>query len=412
MIEVITPPSDLWNQLLWAYHKCKKGKHKSLDVLRFEEHLGRNLHSLKLRLQSGTYRPKPLRCFAVDHPKPREIFAAAFEDRLIHHLLVGPLEKVWEPKFSTSSYACRRGLGPLKALCDIQSSVRSLSQGGRKEVFALHLDIKSFFVTIDRRILKDLYLSKTKDPWLKYLIEAILGTDGRINSFKIDPVMHSKLIPKEKSWYHQGLNQGIPIGSLTSQFGSNLYLNALDHFVKRQLKVRHYFRYMDDLLILGTAQEELKQFELPISIWLQKHRNQNLNHQKTNLVSLQKTGLIYLGFFLKQVAEPKEPLLILPTTKKKWSLVKALRNFENSVAHRLRKPHPLVRPMKRLPSNQLSSVNSHLGLMKHSRCYGLRKSSINKTIKRTSNLNVSKNGDVQIAPTIKIKGEFHSIRFK
>jgi hypothetical protein len=137
--------SEIFIKLLSAYHKCKNRKVSSVEIFRFESRLGENLNRLSHRLYDGTYSPKPLRCFAVDHPKPREIFAASFEDRLVHHLIVDPLEKIWEPKFTSATFACRKGLGPLKALQSIEQSVRSISEGARIKVWSLHLDIKLFY---------------------------------------------------------------------------------------------------------------------------------------------------------------------------------------------------------------------------------------------------------------------------
>jgi hypothetical protein len=107
--------------------------------------------------------------------------------------------------------------------------VRSINEGTRKQVWSLHLDIKSFFATIDREILKNLYPSKIKDPWLINLIEIVLSHDGRIGSRIINKDFHQRLIAPEKSWYSQVKNQGVLIGSLTSQFGSNLYLNGSNY---------------------------------------------------------------------------------------------------------------------------------------------------------------------------------------
>jgi hypothetical protein len=169
---------------------------------------------------------------------------------------------------------------------------------------------------------------------------------------------------------------------------------------------------MDDLLILGTNPTNLGEYETPITEWLQANRNQSLNHQKTKLVSLKQTGIIYLGFYLKQIESQKEPLLMQPTTKKKWSLVKALRHLENHSDQLPNHYHPLAKSSIRRPPHSISSVNSHLGLIKHSRCYEFRRTSLDKTINRTANLSFSKDGEVQIQPTLKIRGEFHSIRWK
>lgn len=378
---------EIFDDLLRAYHRCKKGKHRSIEVLRFEARLGENLYKLSNELFNGTYRPKPLKCFVVTHPKPREIFAANFNDRLVHHLIVDPLEKIWEPKFSPSSYACRKNMGPLRALKYIQKSVRSLSQGGYKTVYGLHLDIKSFFVTIDRNILKELFLCKINDPWLYSLTDLVLSNDGRVGSYIIDEKEHQQLIPKSKTWYAQGKNVGVPIGSLTSQFGSNLYLNELDQYINRTLKPKKYIRYMDDLLLLDTDPEILKAFADPISKWLQEYRNQDLNHNKTRLLNL-RTGLTYLGVVCKQTDSAKEPLQFFTTKKRKWDFIKSIHKCESSQWLDRELLHDLAFPFRYKNKKQLASINSHLGILKHSNSYLFRKEALERCLLKTSgNLN-------------------------
>jgi hypothetical protein len=261
--------------------------------------------------------------------------------------------------------------------------LRSISQGGQKEVWALHVDIKSFFVTMDRNILKKLFLSKVENQWQRNLIERVLSYDGRIGSYIIDPKQHAAQILPEKSWYSQGPHQGVPIGSLTSQFGSNLYLNELDHFINRQLKPKKYIRYMDDLLFLDTNSKTLELLPAIISDWLRINRNQDLNHKKTKLVFL-KEGLTYLGVICKQTDLTKEPLQIFPTKKRKWEFTKALRNCENSEWFLPELSHPLAFPNKYQNQKVLTSVNSHLGLLKHANTFKLRRASLTKAIVKTT----------------------------
>ncbi len=403
--------SEIFQKLLHAYHRCKKGKHKSFEVLKFESRLGGNLQQLSKALFNKTYHPKPLKCFVVSHPKPREIFAGCFQDRLVNHLIVEPLEKIWEPKFSPSSYACRKNMGPLTVLKDIQKSVRSISRGGQKEAWALHLDIKSFFVTIDRNILKNLFLSKAQNPWLRNLIEIVLAYDGRIGSYIIEPEQHKAQILPEKSWYSQGPHQGVPIGSLTSQFGSNLYLNELDQFINRQLRPKKYIRYMDDLLFLDTDQEILETLPSIISEWLRNNRNQDLNHNKTKLVSL-KDGLTYLGVICKQTDLTKEPLQIFPTKKRKWEFTKAVRNCEHSEWHWPERCHPLAFPNKYQNQNVLTSVNSHLGLLKHANTFKLRKESLTKALAKTTLNNNEPDEVASKYSPLKIKKNFSVLTWK
>lgn len=180
-----------YEAILRAYRKTVRGKTKSAEYIRFEKTLGENLHKLYLEIKSGQYRPGITRCFIVMHPRPREIWAAPFRDRIVHHLIVEPLEKIWEPKFHPKSFACRRGKGQLAAFRDFKKQVRGL-------------------------------------------IERQFNYDPRENFLRRGDLSLVAKLPAAKSWLTKGPDQGIPIGNLTSQFGANLYLNALDYLITRK----------------------------------------------------------------------------------------------------------------------------------------------------------------------------------
>ena len=169
---------------------------------------------------------------------------------------------------------------------------------------------------------------------------------------------------------------------------------------------------MDDLLILDTKSVAMETLGSQVTDWLEKHRNQTLNHQKTKLVSLKTTGLVYLGFYLKQAGDPKEPLLILPTRKKKWNLVKALRLIERHPLKSRISQHPLANPNQRSLNDPLGSVNSHLGLIKHSKSYAFKRKCLSRTIEQTSHLEISGEEIVKFNPNLKITGNFNSLALK
>lgn len=366
-----------FNTVLAAYKKCSKGKRRSLDCARFESQLGKEVTSLTNDINSRTYYPGESRCFVVTKPRPREIWASQFRDRVVHHLIVDHLEPLWEKSLSDRSFACRKGKGIHAVFRDIKSEVRKISQGGKKTVWALQLDIESFFVTIDRIILKELFLKRVKDPEIIWLIEKNFDADPRLYYKKCGWRDNFKLVASHKSWLTRPARQGIPIGNLTSQFGANLYLNDLDFYVQKELKPKAYFRYMDDLLLLSDEKMRLESLEENINKWLQVHRRQNLNLHKTSLVSLNK-GIDYLGFRLQQVPEPKDPLVLLPQRKKKWDLVREVRKLESHNWERLDFPHELSFSLKDFHRKKIQKVNSRLALLGHSLSFDFRKKTLNK----------------------------------
>lgn len=307
----------------------------------------------------------------VLHPRPREIWAAPFRDRIVHHLIVEPLEKIWEPKFHPKSFACRKGLGQYAAFEDLKKQVRQLSQGGRKTVWALQVDLESFFYTIDRNILLKLFLQRTSDPLLCHLIQLQFATDPRSNYRRTGDLDLVQQLPVAKSWLSKKPDQGIPIGNLTSQFGANLYLNSLDHMITRTLKPGGYLRYMDDLILLDTDSDHLRPMEKIIDDWLRSERHQNLNPSKTKLLPLTQ-GITYLGMEHKQVNDPKEPLKIIVSPEKKWKLVQEARRMTKVNWWRTTDHHALSPPLGHMARNELQKMNSRLGLIGHASSYKFR----------------------------------------
>ena len=96
-----------------------------------------NLDRLETELNTGAYRPSRSVCFVNLRPKPREIFAADFRDRVVHHLFVREIEKSWERAFIHDSYACRRGKGTHAAVDRLEAMVRSVTRGGRRRAWYL-----------------------------------------------------------------------------------------------------------------------------------------------------------------------------------------------------------------------------------------------------------------------------------
>ncbi|MDD2365125.1 MAG: hypothetical protein PHN84_03075 [Desulfuromonadaceae bacterium] len=131
-------------------------KRSTLNALRLEARVETNIYELAEELADGSYKPTRSIRFAVERPKLREIVAADFRDRVVHHYLVERLEKIHEPIFIHDSYACRTGKGVHAALQRVRDFMRKGTKNGTIPLYALHLDVKNFFTSIDKRILAEL----------------------------------------------------------------------------------------------------------------------------------------------------------------------------------------------------------------------------------------------------------------
>lgn len=164
-----------FEKLYRAYLDCRKTKRKTINALKFEWNLERNLFQLQKELETKSYRPGRSICFVVKEPSPREIFAATFRDRVVHHLLVREIEKFGEKSFTFDSFSCRKNKGTHLAVKRLRSFIREISKNYKKRAFYAQLDISGFFMAINHNILysilKDLVLKQNKSyQWEKDIL--------------------------------------------------------------------------------------------------------------------------------------------------------------------------------------------------------------------------------------------------
>lgn len=351
------------DQLYTAYINCKKGK-KSINTLKFEENIEENLFKLLFELNNDTYEISRALCFVVIKPKIREIWASDFRDRVIHHLITRKIESFYETKtfpfsFLNSSYANRKEKGTLKAVKKLENLIKTNS-------YYLKLDIESFFNAIDRTILldilnKDLKLInfENKQIFLN-LFKKISSYNYTKNYTKKSSSDLFKLVPFHKSLFSsESKNKGLPIGNLTSQFLSNVYLNKLDYFVQKELKFKNYIRYVDDFIILSNNKDELKGLIQIISIFLKQELGLNL-HPKKIILNQTKQGIDFLGYYIK----PKYTLVrknVVQNLKEKLYL--SLYDTNSNEKKRLTRKE--VEKLQNI-------VNSYFGHFKHAKSHNLK----------------------------------------
>jgi hypothetical protein len=252
-----------------AYRRCRRHKRGTINALRFEQNLEENLVALHQELTAGTYRPGRSIAFLVEKPKRREIFAADFRDRVVHHVLVGHLEPRWERRFIHDSYACRKGKGTHAGVERLRSFARQATANGTRRAWYLQLDVRGFFMTIDRNVLCERVLAGERDPAVRWLARTLIFHDPVANC-RLRHARRSdfEALPAHKTLFKAAPDCGLPIGNLTSQFFANVYLDALDQFVKHELKARWYVRYCDDLVLLSGDRGELERWERAIEAFV------------------------------------------------------------------------------------------------------------------------------------------------
>lgn len=314
--------------LFLAWSEFKKGKEKKLDVQKFSINLEDDLFALHDTLESGTYKHSNYASFYVNDPKPRHIHKAEVGDRILHHAIVKIIRPIFERTFIYDSYSSRKTKGTHKANQRFRKFAWKLSRNNTKTVWTLKCDVKKFFDSVNHQILFDLIKKRIHD-------------DKTLNL--LHEVIHS---------FNGQKGKGIPLGNLTSQIFSNIYLNELDWFIKTNLKAKYYIRYADDFVILNTDKSYLEKLILPIREFLTKNLDLQL-HSRKIIIQKWHQGTDFLGY----VSFPHYS--ILRTKTKKRILRKIKNNFDKY--------------KKGLVEEQYFSqgLQSYKGILKHCRGRGV-----------------------------------------
>jgi hypothetical protein len=284
-------------ELVAAYFDCRRTKRNTASALAFEVNLERNLGTLDDELRAGTYAPGRSICFVITRPKSREVWAADFRDRIVHHLLYNRVAARFHAMFIADSCACIPGRGTLYAAQRLESKIRSATENWTKPVHYLKCDLANFFVTINKPILFGLLARHIPEPWWLDLAGRVLFHDVRENfQFRGNPKLLEK-VPPHKRLINQSAENGLPIGNLSSQFLANVYLNELDQRAKHVLRSRHYIRYVDDFLFLGEP-GRLNEILADLDSWLPAALAVRLNPSKTILQPVDR-GVDFVGQVIK-----------------------------------------------------------------------------------------------------------------
>ena len=236
-------------ELFEAYYDCRRHKRTTRSALAFEVNLEDNLMGLLAELQAGTWSPAPASVFAITRPKPREVWAAQFRDRIVHHLVYRAIAPLFEPSFIADSCACIKGRGTLYAADRLARHLRSATENWSKPAFVLKADIANFFGSIRHTDLFSTLAYRVKDPTMLDLCRKLVFQDVRQDAIVRGRPKDMARVPPHKSLFQTAPGIGLPIGNLSSQFFANVYLDPLDQMIKRRLRLP-YVRYVDDMVMI------------------------------------------------------------------------------------------------------------------------------------------------------------------
>lgn len=299
---------EIYQMLFYAYFDARPGKRRTYDVQRIEANLYDNIYRLAIDIAERRYYPSRSEAFIVFDPVVREIFAASFRDRIVHHLIINICIPWWNRHFVRDSYSCRVGKGTDYGVRRAAHHIAVKSQNYTRKTYFVKMDIKGFFMSMQREKLRDLAIGGAHQQFrnfgplgrlLAYLWRQVIMDDPLKQVRVRGKIQHWDNLPRDKSLFFQNAGRGIVIGNLTSQLLSNIFLDALDKFIIYELGYRHYGRYVDDFYIVITEDEVAK-----LRQDIERIRNYlltmglTMHPNKTRWIDV-RHGVTYLGRYLR-----------------------------------------------------------------------------------------------------------------
>lgn len=333
-----------------AYRDCIRHKRNKTNAVKYSLNYLVNNYELYCSLNNKTYNINPSTCFCVTRPKLREIFAADFRDRIVHHLIILKFGKIFEDFMIDNSYSCRKGKGTLYAAKDIQRQLSEITNRYKENAYILKLDLKGFFINIDKeityniieKIIKDNYKENDIDWWL-WLIKKVIFNRPDLNCIKKGDIKLFDKLPDHKTLFKSN-GKGLPLGNLTSQIFANLYLTIFDKWIID--KVVGYGRYADDFILIDRDKDKLLKLWKEIKVWLEENLKLELSPNKYYFQQAYK-GVEFVGFHIK-----KNRLYT-----------------NNNIVH---SAFQLVEEMNKKGHTDLQRINSYFGFLRHTNSYKIK----------------------------------------
>jgi retron-type reverse transcriptase len=268
-----------FSNLLKAHKKAAKGKKSKKSIFKFTMNLENELVQLQQALQNQSYLPSKHFTFFITDPKPRQISAAPFTDRVVHHAICNIIEPYFEQQFCTNSFANRKSKGTHKAIDLCQYYMKNYTH-------VLKTDIQKYFPSIHRAILTAIIQRTITCSKTLSLISKIIDSETPLEKFPNYFLGDDLFSPNENA-------VGLPIGNLTSQLFANIYLNEIDQFLKLNFPSFPFIRYMDDVVIFGNNKEQL--VELLKSLKLEASKLRLMLHSNKTFILPCSKELSFLG---------------------------------------------------------------------------------------------------------------------
>jgi len=258
--------------LLLTWKRFLRGKKHKKDVIQFQAELAKNLASLYTDLKNKTYVHGPYSAFNISDPKPRNIHKAEVRDRVVHHLIYKELYWYFHFRFIHDSYSCRLHKGTHRALDRFRVFERKVSKNHTRTCFVLKGDIRKFFASIDHNVLVKILERHIADSDIRWLLSQV-----------------------RSSFCTTAPEIGLPLGNLTSQLLVNVYMHEFDMYLKQELRIKYYIRYVDDFVILSESRKYLEDILPKLHQFLHARLRLTLHEHKV-YIQTYDSGIDFLGW--------------------------------------------------------------------------------------------------------------------
>ena len=267
----------LIEKLYEAFAQARKGKLDTVNEQRFEENRDVELVRLADDILHETYVPSRSVAFIVTEPTPREIFAASFRDRVVHHFLVQQNGHFWDKRLSPRSFSCREGKGALYGIRHLRRDMQRATNYWKDEAWVMKIDIQGYFMSLSREYLFERVSWGLERQFpaggfvydvCEFLWDKVVFDDP-LDGVKLKGSASDwDVLPPSKSMFNSAPGKGIVIGNLTSQWVSNMALDPLDRFVRIELGRAWYGRYVDDAYFVARSKEELLELRAKVTAFI------------------------------------------------------------------------------------------------------------------------------------------------
>ena len=358
-----------------AYFSCIRRKLTAKQCNEYRIDYEEDLWRLVGEVHDRTYVPSEAFCFIVTRPKLREIFAAAFRDRIAQHWITIRLEPLLERHFRSQgdvSFNCRKGYGTMRAVQSAREKIESVSERYTREAWVAKIDIQGFFMSINKEILlekllpflRDNYTGNDLDTFL-WLTEVTIRHLPQKFCERRSPTWMWNDLSDKKSLFKMPDEVGMPIGNITSQLLANFYLSYFDEFMNEECERvgAGYVRFVDDVLVVARDKRFIIDLRKRAAQWLKKYLKLTLHKDKFYLQEARK-GVKFVGAVIK-------PGRIYTSNRTIGNMTDHVKRT-NALCRRIVNGGPTVENLREL-RHCVVSLNSYMGFCVHNYTYNQRK---------------------------------------